>query len=260
MTRLLAELSGPATAQVLTPESILVIPTGAVEHHGPHLPLITDTLLAESAATAVVARAVEAGLDVWQLPTLAITKSDEHNWASGTLWLRPETLFATIVDIGRSLLTTPARKVVFMNGHGGNVALLNVALRELRRQFDLVPFFMPAFEARPGDGTGDAPDELGLGIHGGFAETALVMHLRPDLVDETAFARNVPEHIAGFRHIGFNRMHVSFGWMSNDFGPSGVIGDPTGATAAVGAEIFERSVRTGVEALAEIDRFTYRAP
>lgn len=256
MTRLLAELAGTDVASTLTAESVVVVPTGAIEHHGPHLPLLTDSLIADSIATAAVARAVERGADVWQAPTLTVTKSDEHAWAPGTLWLSTSTLLAVLTDLGRSLTTTPARKVVFLNGHGGNAALLQVANRELRRLFGLQTFTMPASRVPAGDGREGRPDELGMGIHAGWAETSLVMHLRPDLVDETRFARNVPEHVAGFEHIGFNGYPVTFGWLSNDFGPSGVIGDPTGATSADGARLFERSVHLAAEALGEIARFS----
>lgn len=255
MTRKFAELAGPDTATALTERSILVLPTGAIEHHGPHLPLVTDALVAEASATAAVEAAAARGLDVWQLPTLSVTKSDEHSWATGTLWLRASTLFETVVDIGRSVAMTPARKLVFMNGHGGNVALLNVANRELRRRFGLQTFFMPASNVPSAAGADGAPDELGLGIHGGYAETSLVMHLRPDLVHPERQPRNVPEEIAGLKYIGFNAKPVSFGWLSDDFGPSGVIGDPTGASAAAGKAMFERGVATAVEILAEIDGF-----
>ncbi len=255
MTRLLAELSGTAVSSTLTSDSIIVLPTGAIEHHGPHLPLNTDALLAETLATAAVERGVEAGLDLWLLPTLSYTKSDEHHWAPGTMWLRYETLMATLVDIGRSVAATPAKKIVFMNGHGGNGALLQVANRELRRQFGLATFTMPAGIQKAGTAT-DA-DEHGLGIHAGHGETSLVLHVRPDLVDMSLAERNVPEHIAEMKYIGFNGMPVSFGWLSNDFGPSGVIGDPTAATAEYGAELFEDSVVNSVSALTEIAVFRH---
>lgn len=255
MTRSLAELSGPAVAAALSADSVIVLPTGAIEHHGPHLPLSTDALLAEALATAAVDRAAASGLDVWMLPTLAYTKSDEHHWATGTMWLSWETLMATLVDIGRSVAATPARTLVFMNGHGGNTALLQVANRELRRRFGLRTFSMPAGIQRAGTAT-DA-DELGLGIHAGHGETSLVLHVRPDLVDMSLAERNVPEHIAGLEYIGFNNMPVSFGWTSDDFGPSGVIGDPTRATAADGAALFEESVSRSVDALGEIARFRH---
>lgn len=255
-SRKFAELSGPAISTTLTERSILIQPIGAIEHHGPHLPLITDALTAEAAADALVPRGVEQGLDLWQLPTLSVGKSDEHHWAPGTLWLSAATLMSVLEDLGRSLATTPATKLVFLNGHGGNIALLQVAVRQLRRLFGLQPFVMPALRVAPGSGTDGQPDEFGQGIHGGFGETSMVMHLRPDLVDESLFARNVPEEMAGYTHLGFNGKPVQFGWLSNDFGPSGVIGDPTGSSAEFGRQAFESSVELGLEALHEIDRFT----
>lgn len=260
MIRRLADLPGSRVAGTLTERSVLVLPVGAIEHHGPHLPLATDAIMAEAVATAAVDAGNDAGLDLWILPTLTFTKSDEHAWAPGTIWLSADTLLATLVDIGRSIAATPAKKLVFLNGHGGNVALLQVANRELRRRFGLQPFTMPAGRGGAGSGRDGEPDEAGQGIHAGFTETSAMMHLVPHLVDETAFQRNVPEHLAGFTHLGFNGRPVTFGWLSNDFGPSGVIGDPTGATAEAGARIVSASVAFAVEALSEVDRYSPVAP
>lgn len=252
-SRELAELAGPTLAATLTSESIIVLPTGSIEHHGPHLPLATDLIVADLVSKLAVDAAVEAGLDVWRLPPLAYTKSDEHHWATGTMWIGWDALMRTVVDIGRSVANTPAQTLVFYNGHGGNIALLQVALRELRKQFGLRTFLtngsMPA-----GDGV-NGPDERGFGIHGGHGETSMVMALRPDLVDLSETERWVPDRIADFDQIKFNGGSVSFGWLSDDFGPSGVIGDPTGATAEWGQELVDLSVTRGAEALAEIARF-----
>lgn len=258
-TRRLAELSGPAATAALHADSIIVLPTGAIEHHGAYLPLNTDYLLADSIANAAVERAAVAGTDVWILPTLAYTKSDEHSWASGTMWLTWDTMMQTIVDIGNSIAATPATKIAFFNGHGGNLALLQVACRELRRRFGLQTFLLGPIVPSMNGTDGDGPDELGLGIHGGHSETSLIMHLRPDLVEVTAARRAVPEHLADFEQIGFGKP-VSFGWMSNDFGPDGVLGDPTEANAAYGAELFEHSVAEAVKAFAEIARFDPAPP
>jgi creatinine amidohydrolase len=101
----------------------------------------------------------------------------------------------------------------------------------------------------------NGPDERGFGIHGGHGETSMIMHLRPDLVDMSLADRWVPDHMADLEYIKFNGGAVSFGWLSNDFGPAGVIGDATGATAEYGAEIYARSVAHGVAALREIASF-----
>jgi len=103
----------------------------------------------------------------------------------------------------------------------------------------------------------DGPDERGFGIHGGHGETSLILHLRPDLVDMTLADRWVPDHMANLEYIKFNGGPVSFGWLSNDFGPSGVIGDATGATAEHGRTIFDRAVANGVASLTEIAGFRH---
>lgn len=255
-TRRLVELSGTAATAALSADSVIVLPTGAIEHHGPHLPLMTDYLIADSVANASVERAASEGQDVWILPTIAYTKSDEHHWAPGTMWISWDSLMQTVVELGNSIAATPARKLVFFNGHGGNLALLQVACRELRRRFGLQTFLMGATVP---SGAHDGPEEFGLGIHAGHAETSLVLHLRPDLVDLSLAERSVPEHLAGYEHIGFKK-RVTFGWLSNDFATNGTLGDPTGATAAYGAELFEASVADAVAALAEVARFDAAGP
>ena len=256
MNRTVTELAGPSLADRIGKESIVVLPTGAIEHHGPHLPLSTDALIAEAVANAAVEHTASAGVDVWQLPTLTYTKSDEHSWAPGTVWLDTEILFCTVVEIGRAVELMGAGTLVFVNGHGGNVALLQVALREIRKRFGLKTFLMPSL-APTDPPAGEGLDERGLGIHGGAAETSLVLHLRPDLVDLSRAERWVPEHLADFRHIGFNGRPVSFGWLSNDFGTPGVVGDPTQATPAYGEVLWEASVHQAVESLLEIARFEH---
>ncbi len=247
-TRRWADLPGPLLAERLTADSILVLPTGAIEHHGQHLPLATDLIMAETLAARIVDEAAAAGHDVWLLPALGPTKSDEHAWAPGTLWLSAETFASVLADLGRSIAATPARTVLFYNGHGGNIAPLSVALRELRRRFGLRTFLdgvrVPA-----------GPDELGFGIHGGHGETSLLMHLRPDLVDASVWSRAVPEAIADFDRIGFAGAPVQFGWLSDDFGFGGVVGDPTTATAEAGAAIADDLVAAGVATIAEIARW-----
>lgn len=251
----LIDLRGPEVASRITADSIIVQPLGAVEQHGPHLPLSTDLVVAEAAAEAMAERARDQGLDVWLLPALAYTKSNEHAWSSGTVWLSARTLLAVLEDIGRCVATTAARKLVFLNGHGGNSALLNVANRELRLQFGLQTFLAHP-SVPPDQGGASTAGELGMGIHGGLHETAMMLHLRPDLVDDSRYARAVPERLAENRHVRFGGS-VSFGWLSNDFGPDGAIGDPTGATADLGKQLFEASVDGLVEAMHEIAAFDF---
>ena len=96
-----------------------------------------------------------------------------------------------------------------------------------------------------------------MGIHGGLNETSVFMHLRPNLVEIDLAERRVPEHLAQNEHVRFGGS-VSFGWLSNDFHPDGYIGDPTGATAERGAQLFDSAVETMSEQMAEISTFEFR--
>jgi creatinine amidohydrolase len=252
-SRRLAELRAPDIGRVLSDRSILVQPLGAVEQHGPHLPFNTDLVIADHVASAAVDR-VGLDLDVWLLPPLAYTKSNEHAWSAGTFWLSASTLLAVLDDIGRCVAMTPSRKLVFMNGHGGNSALVAAANRELRLHHGLMTFL--AHPGVPPDQGGESPEsELGMGIHGGTEETSLMLHLAPELVDMTVAVRNVPEQLAENRYVRFGGA-VAFGWLSSDFGTDGHIGDPTTATAERGAHLFNRAVDAFCEALAEISCFS----
>lgn len=259
-SRELADLTGPECAAALGPSSIVVVPVGAIEHHGPHLPLRTDWYLAEEISARAVPAAVGAGLDVWRLPTLAVTKSDEHAWAPGTVWVDWRTFLETLVAIGRSVASMGARTVVFVNGHGGNVAPLGVALREIRRLHGLNTFSLPALWVPQPVPAEILAAEQGFGIHGGAAETSAILHLHPELVHPDRAGREVPEFLADHELMGFNGRPVAFGWLSNDFSPSGVIGDPTLASAAYGQAVVEHSVERVVASLAEVARFVAERP
>lgn len=252
---MLARLRAPDIADALSGRSILVQPLGAVEQHGPHLPFNTDLVIADAVATAAVAR-VGDEVDAWLLPAMAYTKSNEHAWSPGTVWLSAETMLAVLDDLGRCVAMTPARRLVFLNGHGGNSALVNVANRELRLRHGLMTFL--THPGVPPDQGGSSPaEELGMGVHGGTEETSMMLHLAPELVDMDAAVRHVPEHLATNRYVRFGGT-VSFGWLSNDFDDAGVIGDPTPATAEHGATLFEGAVDAFCAALREIAAFEFR--
>ena len=251
-SRRLDELRAPQVDTALSASSIIVQPLGAIEQHGPHLPFNTDLVIADRVAAGAV-EAVGAAHDVWMLPPLAYTKSNEHAWSSGTIWLSATTLLAVLDDIGRCIAKTPARKLVFLNGHGGNSALVAAANRELRLAHGLMTFLAhPSIP--PDQGGHSAAGELGMGIHGGTDETSLMLHLAPELVDMSVATRNVPEHLADNQHVKFGGS-VAFGWLSNDFGPDGHIGDPVPATAELGKTLFDGAVATFGDALGEIAAF-----
>lgn len=253
-SRSLADLRAPQIDSVLSAASIVVLPLGAIEQHGPHLPMNTDFVVAEAAAQAAVNKVGEE-VDAWLLPALPFTKSNEHAWSSGTIWLSASTLMSVIDDIGRSIAATPARRLMFINGHGGNSALTQVMNRELRLKYGLQTFL--AHPHMPADQGGSSSEsELGMGIHGGMDETSVMLHLRPELVDMSQAVRRVPEKLSENKHVKFGG-RVAFGWLSNDFFPDGHIGDPTGATAEIGQKMFASAVDGLCDAMREISRFDF---
>ncbi len=254
MTRRLSDLRASDLHDHISAESVFVLPVGAVEQHGPHLPFNTDLLIATACADAVVDR-VGDELDLWLLEPLAFTKSNEHAGTPGTFWLGPDTLLRVLDDIGRSMAATPARKLAFLNGHGGNSSLLNVACRELRLHHRLETFLLHP-NVPPDQGGPSNAEELGMGVHGGLGETSLMLHLRPDLVRMERAVRNIPEHLAENKHVRFGGS-VTFGWLAHDFGPTGMIGDPTLATAERGERSFQAAVDRLCEAFVEVKDFRH---
>ncbi len=254
MTRFLHELRAPEIAERLGPNSVLIQPVGAIEQHGPHLPLSTDLDIANGLAERVVSARGEE-LDLWLLPPLAYAKSDEHDWAPGTVWLSATTLLAVLDDIGRSLATLPTKRLAFINGHGGNSALLAVANRELHLHHGLLTFLL--HPRMPRDSGGDSDEaELGMGVHGGRDETAMMLEVRPDLVDMALATRAIPEAMAKRDHVKFGGS-VAFGWRSSDLSANGAIGDATLADAALGKRLVDQAVDQLGRELAEIATFEF---
>jgi creatinine amidohydrolase len=250
MSGRLEELRAPEVAERLSERSIVIQPIGAIEQHGPHLPLNTDLIVPQRVAEDVV-DAHGDDLDLWLLPPLAVSRSNEHAWAPGTVWLSARTMLSVVEDIGKAVAVLPSRRLVFLNGHGGNSALLNVACREIRLATGLLTFLAHPM-VPPDQGGESAESERAMGVHGGYLETSLMLHLAPQLVKMDLAVPRVP-HIDN-RHVRFGGP-VTFGWTSDDFGPDGVIGDPTGATAEAGERVFARTVDVLAAALSEIETF-----
>jgi creatinine amidohydrolase len=257
MSGRLGHLTAPVAQAAIGPATVLVQPIGAVEQHGPHLPLATDALIAEAIVDAVVAD--RADLDLWVLPTLSYGTSTEHVWAPGTFTLTTSTLLAVLDDVARSAAALGVQRLAIVNGHGGNTHLLQVAIRDLRVRHGLLTFLLhpnvpPDHGGPPGD-----PREEDLGVHGGLGETSMMAYLHPDLVHLDRAERHVPSWLHRYEHVSFAG-DVDFGWTSQDFGPSGVIGDPTSADAARGKDLFEASVSRMGDAFAEVAAFEFPQP
>ncbi|MCX8998387.1 creatininase family protein [Rhizobiaceae bacterium BDR2-2] len=235
--------------------AVALLPVGATEQHGPHLPLGTDSILAEAMAREAGARAETA--EVYLLPAIAYAKSDEHLAFAGTVTLDAETLLATVMQIGRSVARAGIRKLVLLNAHGGNVPVLQIAARSLRIETRLltVTAGWMAMGFPPGL---VSPQEQRDGIHGGLVETAAMLHLRPDLVDMAQARDFVPASAAVAAGNEVLRMvgPVGFGWVSEDLHPAGVAGNAAAATAEAGRAIVEHAAARYGRLLDEVAALT----
>jgi len=167
--------------------TVAVLPVGATEQHGPHLPLSVDTDLAEAVLAAAGPHAAP-GLPAYVLPTQSVGLSPEHQRFAGTLTLRPETAIALWCDIGASVARAGVRKLVLFNAHGGHVGLMDVVARQLRADHNLLVysvswFNLPLLDEQGHDLNARIPaEEHRFGVHGGQVETAMMLALRPDRV------------------------------------------------------------------------------
>jgi creatinine amidohydrolase len=217
--------------------AVAVVPIAAIEQHGPHLPLGTDAMLADAMVEAVIARLPE-DRPVTFLPTLRIGKSCEHAAFPGTLSHEWQTATSALIDVGASLAAAGFRRLVIVNAHGGNTPVMDTAALELRRRHGLLVATCSWLRFGYPDGL-LPPEEIASGIHGGAVETALMLHLRPDMVRRQAIAAfdSLQDELGGSAaHL---RAHgrIGFGWMAQDLNPAGVVGDARLATAEIGAAI-----------------------
>jgi creatinine amidohydrolase len=232
--------------------TIAILPLAAVEQHGPHLPVGTDTLIAEGMLKAAAAL-LPADLDVRSLPIQAVGKSNEHLYAPGTLTLPPHVAIEAWTEIGLSVARAGVRKIVFVNSHGGNEEMMGIVARELRVRAGMLA--VKTSWSRFGHPDGMFSDiERRHGIHGGEVETSLMLHFRPDLVD-MAKAANFPSLAvateAKFKHLGPTGTHA-FAWIASDLNPHGVVGNASAATAEKGRAVAEHQARGFVALLQEV--------
>jgi creatinine amidohydrolase len=240
----------------LDAERIVAIqPVGAVEQHGPHLPVRVDAAI----NAGILARAVAlmpADCPALVLPALPIGKSDEHAAFPGTLTLSFETLARVWFEVGESVHRAGVRRLLFVNSHGGQPQLLEITCRALRVKLGM--FAVSALWPRLVDM--DAligVEENRHGIHGGLAETSAMLHLHPDLVAMDKAENFVPlsVQIARESDILSPEGAVSFGWQAQDLHPKGACGDATGASAALGERLVAQAAARLVALVGEIARY-----
>jgi len=244
------ELSSSEVDGLERDRTIVVLPLGSLEQHGSHLPLGTDTFLAHAVA---LAAAREAG-NVVVLPPPWYGFSPHHMRFAGSLTLRAETLLAVVQDIVASLIAHKFRHILIVNGHGGNGGVIDVLASTLGHKYygtariAALTYFQLAHQAIA-DLRLSEPGGMG---HAGEFETAMLQHLRPELVHMEQASTCYPDPGSSYLTtdlLGGSaiRTYLDFG----DLSSSGTLGDPHLASPELGAKFHAAVVRQLVLFLAD---------
>ena len=238
----------------LAADTVAVLPVAAVEQHGPHLPLSVDASLIEGVIDAALAQ-LPAELPVLFLPPQNIGFSVEHTNYAGTLSLQPATLIALWTELGACVARAGIRKLLLLNGHGGQVSVMDIVARELRIRHGLLVYSASWFGL-----VDDAANqqfcahEHRFGIHGGEVETSMLLHLAPETVhmERAQNFASSSELRAGKYHFIGNGRSAKLGWAIEDYNPAGAVGNSAAATAERGAAMVHSSAKGLVRLLSEI--------
>lgn len=245
----------PTSASTERRDWIAILPLGAHEQHGPHLPFETDTLIAEGLVARLIP-ALPARLPVTFLPAEPIGYSIEHMDVAGTKTLGFDEAVNRWLGIAGELHGKGIRKLVLLNAHGGNSPLMTIVATEARVRFGMlaVATSWTRFEQPEG---WIKPEDKAIDIHGGDIETSVMLALYPDRVDMAKaenFGSRQSEFIRDFKHLRAYGPHA-FGWKMSDLNEKGVAGNATAATAERGEELIAHAVRGIIELLEDVARF-----
>jgi creatinine amidohydrolase len=250
-----AEMAAERIASADTREWIAVLPLGATEQHGPHLPPETDWMIADGIVRKVIEVLPEM-LPATFLPAERLGYSREHANRPGVQTLSFDAAVLRWIEIGERLNGQRIRKFVMLNAHGGNSPLMTIVATELRARCRMLA--VATSWTRFGVPFGVVTDEeKAHGIHGGEIETSVMLALRPDLVNMEE-ARDFPslqsEMERTAKHLRAYGPHA-FGWMGTDLNPTGVVGHAKKATADQGERLIAHAAERFVELLEDVQAF-----
>jgi creatinine amidohydrolase len=234
---------------------IAVLPLGAHEQHGPHLPFETDTIIAAGIAARAQAL-LPAHLDVVFLAAEPVGYSIEHMDVEGTRTIGYDEAIRRWLEIAQDLTTQGIFRLVLLNAHGGNSPLTTIVATEARVRFGMlcVATSWTRFGAEEGV---VSPDEKAIGIHGGDIETSVMLALAPERVDMSRakdFPSRQSDFIGEFHYLRAYGPHA-FGWRMRDLNEQGVAGNAALATAEKGRIMIERAAQGMVGLLEDVSRF-----
>lgn len=244
------ELTSPELAALDREATVVVLPIGSVEQHGNHMPVGTDTLLAQAVALA----AAERTEDVVVMPPPWYGFSAHHMRFAGSVSLRAETLMAVCEDIVGSVVQHGFRRILIVNGHGGNGGIIDVLASTLghkhygHARIGTLTYFTLA---REGIERLRKSEPGGMG-HACEFETSLVQHIRPDLVEADRAQTTYPDPGSSYLTtdlLGGQAVRVYHDFA--DLSPTGTLGDPSLASPEAGAAFFEASAQALADFIAD---------
>ncbi|GAB3357642.1 MULTISPECIES: creatininase family protein [Giesbergeria] len=258
-SRFWAELSTHDFAELqasgATDEIIAVLPVAAIEQHGPHLPLSVDATLLQGVIDTALAQ-LPADLPVLFLPPQNIGLSTEHTAFAGTLTLSPTTLITLWTEIGQCVARAGIRKLLLLNGHGGQVSVMDIVARQLRQQCNLLVYSASWFSLPLPDSVAGqfSAHEHRFGIHAGEIETSMMLHLAPETVHMER-AQNFPstsyERSQHYALLG-NGKSAKLGWAIQDYHPAGAVGNAAAASADKGRAVVQGAAQALAQLLHEL--------
>ncbi|MEJ8309843.1 creatininase family protein [Agrobacterium larrymoorei] len=238
---------------------IAVLPLGAHEQHGPHLPFETDTLIAKGIVSRLK-KALPPDFPVTFLPVEPVGYSIEHMDVAGTKTLAFDEAVHRWLEIARAEHEKGIRKFVMLNAHGGNSPLLTIVATEARKRFNMLAVATSWTRFGLPEGL-IAPEDKAIDIHGGDIETSVMLALDPDKVvmeKAASFSSRQSEFMSRFAHLRAYGPHA-LGWMMSDLNPLGVAGNAAAATAEKGEQIIAHSVRGLIALLEDVRAFDVTA-
>ena len=244
-SRFWSELSAHDFAQLqasgLAAQTVAVLPVAATEQHGPHLPLSVDATLLQGVIDAALPLLPDE-LPVLLLPPQNVGLSTEHTAFAGTLTLSPTTLIALWTELGGCVARAGVKKLL-LNGHGGQVSVMDIVARELRQRCGLLVYSASWFSLPlPDEVAGQfSADEHRFGIHAGAIETSMMLHLAPQTVcmeHARDFRSTSQDRAAQYALLGDGKS-AKLGWAMQDYHRAGAVGNAAAATADKGAAVVQ---------------------
>ena len=233
--------------------STVVAPWGSLEQHGPHLPLGTDGFFAERVLHQVL-QTLPPRLPIWSLPLQSLGFAPEHRSFGFSFTQSAEAMLAQVEAVAEPLARAGFQRLVLFNGHGGQISLLDAAARQVHGRYPQMG--VHAWFLWNVEGVADLMGDGGQGedLHAGLAETSLMLHMAPELVQlQQAVAEPPPPPPPGLSLEG----RCPAAWTTGALSRSGTVGDPRGATATLGAALHQKLVQGWTAAFATLLRSSW---